>query len=221
MHLSITFSNGPAQRVQGSARLFSERSRAGFSGASKAVAARVRRMMDGTLNWLKEHPLPSVNDIAGWGAWLAALPGDDVVPPFTNDLADILLALDKVVEEGIDLGRFLSQIRPLGADLAASRSQGVGFMTMGGSKGLTVNAVVVGGVDDQIVPRPGADLSEERRLLYVAMTRARKHAFCTWARKRFGPTARAGAPSVGKLRTYSSFLKGGPVVSQDGTTYLT
>jgi superfamily I DNA/RNA helicase len=42
---------------------------------------------------------------------------------------------------------------------------------MGGSKGLTVRATVVASVEDGIIPRPDADAAEERRLLYVAMTR--------------------------------------------------
>ena len=63
-------------------------------------------------------------------------------------------------------------------------------MTMGGSKGLTVRATILAGVEDGLVPRPNSDLSEERRILYVAMTRAREYLFCTWAIQRRGPTAK-------------------------------
>ena len=54
-------------------------------------------------------------------------------------------------------------------------------MTMGASKGLTVRATIVAGAEEGIMPRAEAELSEERRLLYVAMTRPRHHLFVTWS----------------------------------------
>jgi DNA helicase-2/ATP-dependent DNA helicase PcrA len=139
-------------------------------------------------------------------------------PGFDDDLAEIIRAIDTVAEAD-DLSRFLGQIAPLGTDLAATRSQGVRIMTMGGSKGLTVQATIVAGVEEGIVPRPEAELAEERRLLYVAMTRARRYLFVTWCQQRTGPTARSGTPNVG-LRTHSNFLAGGPVRSRGGAAYL-
>ena len=93
-------------------------------------------------------------------------------------------------------------------------------MTMVGSKGLTVRATIIAGVEDSIVPMPNADVAEERRLLYVAMTRAKEFLFCTWAGQRGGPTARVGRARVRVRRQHSHFFLGGPVHSQDGVTYL-
>ncbi|MGH9334159.1 MAG: 3'-5' exonuclease [Vicinamibacteria bacterium] len=118
------------------------------------------------------------------------------MPVFSAELVEIVLQLDDVAEaEG--LGRFLSQIAPLGTDLALARQNVVRFITMAGSKGLTVQGTIVAACEEGIVPRPMAELAEERRLLYVAMTRARRFLYCTWARRREGPTARAGAANVG------------------------
>ena len=89
-----------------------------------------------------------------------------------------------------------------------------------GSKGLTVRATIIVGVDDGIVPRPDEDLGEERRLLYVAMTRAKEFLFATWAGRRRGPTARAGRARVRQLRQHTHFFQGGPVHSHDGVAYL-
>ena len=89
-------------------------------------------------------------------------------------LSDLLVALDRLTEEST-LGRFLGQIEPLGKDLAQSESDGVRIMTMGSSKGLTVQAVIIAGAEDGLIPRPNSDLSEERRILYVAMTRATRY----------------------------------------------
>jgi superfamily I DNA/RNA helicase len=92
-------------------------------------------------------------------------------------------------------------------------------MTMVGSKGLTVTATIVVGVDNDLIPRPGQDLSEERRLLYVAMTRAREYRFLTWANRRRGPGARAGRANPGR-RTFCEFLRGGPIESEDGVALI-
>ena len=89
-------------------------------------------------------------------------------------------------------------------------------MSMVSSKGLTVEAAIVFGAEEGLIPRPDADVEEERRLLYVAMTRARRFQFVTWASRRTGPTARAGAPLVMRRRNESRFLLNGPVASQDG-----
>ncbi|MGE5529838.1 MAG: UvrD-helicase domain-containing protein, partial [Patescibacteria group bacterium] len=56
------------------------------------------------------------------------------------------------------------------------RGEGVSLMTMHAAKGLEFPVVFVAGLEDGVVPWRGADddeeLAEERRLLYVAMTRA-------------------------------------------------
>ena len=93
-------------------------------------------------------------------------------------------------------------------------------MTMAGSKGLTVEATIVAGLEHGLIPRPDADQAEERRLLYVAMTRPKRFLFGTWARTRRGPTAWAGRVRVAERRNPSMFVQGGPVSSQDGEAYL-
>ncbi len=76
-------------------------------------------------------------------------------------------------------GRFLSQITPLGKDHAIAESEGIRIMTMNDAKGLTVRATIMAGLEEGIIPRPDGDLQEERRLLYVAMTRAKEYLFGT------------------------------------------
>lgn len=49
----------------------------------------------------------------------------------------------------------------------------VEFMTMHASKGLEFNRVIIAGVADHVIPDGASDLEEERRLFYVALTRAR------------------------------------------------
>ena len=187
---------------------------AGFPGAPRS-SARVTTLMRAVVAWLDAHPLPDDTPEDGWGHWMIAAARGDTVPAPSADCAALLHGLDDLMEDQ-GFGRYLSQITPLGKDRALAESQGVRIMTMGGAKGLTVRATIVIGLEEGIVPRPEADLGEERRLLYVAMTRAREFLYCTWARRRLGPTARAGAPRILDRRNYTSFFRGGPVNSQDG-----
>ena len=67
--------------------------------------------------------------------------------------------------------------------------RGVSFMTLHSAKGLEFAAVVVGGLEDGLLPHFNSqggleDLEEERRLLYVGMTRARRRLFLTHCRRR-------------------------------------
>ena len=52
-------------------------------------------------------------------------------------------------------------------------SGGVSFMTMHAAKGLEFDCVIIAGVCDGIIPDADNSIEEERRLLYVACTRAR------------------------------------------------
>lgn len=51
------------------------------------------------------------------------------------------------------------------------------FMTMHSSKGLEFHAVILAGISDDIIPDSFSDIEEERRLMYVAMTRAKERLY--------------------------------------------
>ena len=90
-----------------------------------------------------------------------------------------------------DYDRFLeSAAQATEADLWDPRADRVSLLTMHAAKGLEFPVVFVIGLEDGILPlrwRNGTtaeDLSEERRLFYVAMTRAEDRLFLTRAQKR-------------------------------------
>lgn len=170
--------------------------------------------------WLNAIDLPDETPEGGWGQWIIEAAGDAVLPVPSDELIELLNELDGLMESAQPLGRYLGQITPLGKDLATAKSEGVRIMTMASSKGLTVRATIVAAVENDIIPRPEAPIDEERRLLYVAMTRATEYLFLTWARSRRGPTARSGRGSAHSKRHHSRFLDEGPVRSQDGNGYL-
>ena len=71
---------------------------------------------------------------------------------------------------------------------ADEEESGVRLMTVHAAKGREFPVVVVAGAEDDFLPharhKEGEELSEERRLLFVAITRAQRRLALTWAAKR-------------------------------------
>jgi superfamily I DNA/RNA helicase len=144
-------------------------------------------------------------DERNWGGWLLdRLDSAQLSPKAVRLLETVGTAVDP--REGIH--GFLANLEPLGKDIAANTTDAVRIMTMGQSKGLTVNTTIVLGVEEGIVPltRPEVDPVEERRLLYVATTRATDVCLLTYAARRTGPSARFGASNVYASRSRSPLL---------------
>jgi superfamily I DNA/RNA helicase len=82
-------------------------------------------------------------------------------------------------------------------DLYHPRAEKAALMTMHAAKGLEFPVVFIAGCEDGLIPYKrsseggGTDVDEERRLFYVAMTRAKERLYLTWARRRriFGKAA--------------------------------
>lgn len=77
-----------------------------------------------------------------------------------------------------------------GIDTWKSKVEAVNLMTLHASKGLEFNCVFITGCEENLIPyslfeKNRADPDEERRLLYVGMTRARHYLFLTCAQRRF------------------------------------
>jgi DNA helicase-2/ATP-dependent DNA helicase PcrA len=87
------------------------------------------------------------------------------------------------------VGEFLEWVVAGGdSDMEIDAEDGVDLSTFHRAKGLEWPAVAVVGLEDGMVPiayatTPDA-LAEERRLLYVALTRAEDELWCSWARAR-------------------------------------
>jgi DNA helicase-2/ATP-dependent DNA helicase PcrA len=88
----------------------------------------------------------------------------------------------------------------LGAETAPVAEDAVDVITFHRAKGLEWPVVFVAGLEDGYVPISRATsrdaLDEERRLLYVALSRAEDELFCSWAKARtFGSRSVAREPS--------------------------
>lgn len=66
------------------------------------------------------------------------------------------------------------------------RAEKVTLMTMHASKGLEFDTVCICGFEDGVIPslKQGSDCEEEKRLLYVAITRAKKHLYLIYPQER-------------------------------------
>jgi DNA helicase-2/ATP-dependent DNA helicase PcrA len=100
------------------------------------------------------------------------------------------------------LEQYLDQVALVSdLDAAELRSDRVSLMTVHSAKGLEFDVVYVVGLEEGVLPHQNASrdaraVEEERRLCYVAMTRARQHLTLTWAheRRRWGSRS-FGTPS--------------------------
>lgn len=110
---------------------------------------------------------------------------------------DLLMELDSTLEAGVPVG------------------SGVEVLTMHGAKGQEFDHVWVAGLEEGTCPpaRQGTDEAEERRLLYVAMTRARKSLRLSWSAQRRQPRRPGAPPGPMEDRIMSRFL------SQVGLAY--
>ena len=99
------------------------------------------------------------------------------------------------LEEGnehVQLGDFLSEVSLL-TDQDVAHAEGderVTLMTIHAAKGLEFRNVFVVGMEENLFPSPMTEqsmraLEEERRLFYVAITRARQHCYLSYAKSRF------------------------------------
>ena len=101
----------------------------------------------------------------------AAMPFDKLTPP--NGLLQFLESI-ALLQEADELGQKKKQ---------------VSLMTLHAAKGLEFDYVFIVGVEDGLLPhwrskREQEDLEEERRLLYVGITRAKKEVYLLHAQKR-------------------------------------
>ncbi|HEY7262560.1 MAG TPA: ATP-dependent helicase [Trebonia sp.] len=127
-----------------------------------------------------------------------------------RDRWESLAALAGLAED-LAAARPDASLTDLAAELAERADTGhapvasaVTVATMHAAKGLEWDAVLLPGLVEGIMPivhaRTAESIEEERRLLYVAVTRSRKHLALSWAPAR--------APGAGQARQRSRFLAG-------------
>lgn len=118
-----------------------------------------------------------------------------------ENLEELLGSMQEFVESRMEEGReteiglseFLKEVSlqtDIESDSGEEDARRVSLMTVHSAKGLEFPTVFIVGLEENIFPsmlsmNSRRELEEERRLLYVAITRAERHCFLTYAKSRF------------------------------------
>lgn len=125
-------------------------------------------------------------------------------------VVELLLGVD--LEEDATLADLVPAIHATRGALEGTAQEGGGerirIMTMHSAKGLTVDAVIVAACEDELIPGLGGgrrEIDDQRRLLYVSLTRARHYLFLTYATRRMG--RQSHMLSIPEGRRFTQFLR--------------
>jgi DNA helicase-2/ATP-dependent DNA helicase PcrA len=152
--------------------------------------------------------VPTVRDVLASTGWAEHRPpaGGAARDRWQSLAALVDLAVDLVeADPSVDLSRFVTHLAERADAQHAPTVQGVTLASMHAAKGLEWDVVFVVGLVDGVLPiaqslsRPEA-VEEERRLLYVAVTRAREELMLSWSLAR--------NPGAKRARPRSRFLTG-------------
>ena len=127
-----------------------------------------------------------------------------------EDLKEVLREIEERAKAFRTIEEWFSHIEEYSEELKRQSQQketdpeAITFMTMHGSKGLEFDLVFIIGANETITPYKKAEtkeeVEEERRMFYVAMTRARKKLIISYTKERNGKSM-AQSRFVGELLT--------------------
>jgi len=146
-----------------------------------------------------------------------------VLPQASEDTVAYLL--DVAAKAGATaLPDLLVALQAISVDIEPEIEQGkVNVLTMHKAKGVTATAVIVVGVEDEHIPGRQdhePELGDERRLLFVSLTRARQMLFLTYSQNRLGQQRWLGKNPGSPKRSLTQFLRHTPLKPIPGPKYI-
>ncbi|KQX69838.1 ATP-dependent DNA helicase UvrD2 [Angustibacter sp. Root456] len=170
-----------------------------------------------------ETPLgEAARDVLVSGGWSAQPPSQSgAVRERWESLQALAGLADEVAAKrpGATLADLVAELDERSAAQHAPTVEGVTLASLHSAKGLEWDAVFLAGVSEGLMPISMADgpeaVEEERRLLYVGITRTREHLHVSWARARTpgGRASRQPSRFLDGLRPADDASSGGGVAS--------
>jgi len=159
---------------------------------SQAALDGFRRMMEGLIDVAESAPLDEtvsrILEETGYRDSLKAASTPESEARIEN-LGEFLSAASEAATRGEGPAQFLDHAALISDADGVNEQARVSLLTLHNAKGLEWPAVFIAGMEDGLFPHSRSATSEEmmeeeRRLCYVGMTRAEKHLFLSWARRR-------------------------------------
>ena len=126
--------------------------------------------------------------------------------------------------EAVNFAELLSVVSMAGLTPEQERTAGaVNMLTMHKAKGLSARAVIIMACEDEYLPGRQQAVNEEadeRRLLYVSLTRAREKLYVAYAQRRFGQQQHTGRDSGKQKRHLTRYLRNAPVHAEPAGDYI-
>jgi len=149
---------------------------------------------------------------------------EDIIQDADNR-TEVLRFLESIIAE-TNSANHLDLLRMLSSSLEDEEqeldSESVNIMTMHKAKGLTADAVIIIAAEDEYIPgrQTGEREGDERRLLYVSLSRARHFLAVTYCESRTGQQKHTGRTSGQLRRTLTRFLRDAPIRPINGTDFI-
>lgn len=143
----------------------------------------------------------------------------------TDNRGELLDFLDSIVRETKSTNE-VELLQALSASLEDKEQEidleSVNIMTMHKAKGLTAKAVIIIAAEDEYIPgrQTGEREDDERRLLYVSLSRARFFLAVTYCDRRIGQQKYTGRTSGSERRYLTRFLQDAPISPMDGMRFV-
>ncbi|MFG2076807.1 ATP-dependent DNA helicase UvrD2 [Nonomuraea maritima] len=162
-------------------------------------------LLRGAARSAADEPLAAeVHNILGGIGLTPSPPGGGKAREKWESLKALADLAEDMAADGADLPTFVTELERRASEQHAPPVEGVTLASLHAAKGLEWDAVFLVGLTDGMMPIIYAEtpeqIEEERRLLYVGVTRAREHLSLSWALAR--------APGGRKSRRPSRFLDG-------------
>ncbi|MDO5701140.1 MAG: ATP-dependent DNA helicase UvrD2 [Bowdeniella nasicola] len=173
---------GIAYQVRGGERFF-----------QRAEVRRALVMLRGARNQGDQNDMPrAVRDVLSQTGWAPVAPSQAGAMRERWDAMNALVVLaDELhARRGATLEEYVSELEDRAANQHAPTLEGVTLASMHAAKGLEWDAVFLVGLREGLLPISMAEtpeeIEEERRLLYVGVTRAREHLRLSYSTSRSG-----------------------------------